>query len=338
MPPRISRPSAALAIIAMVGAVTLSGCAPADGAPVRAEPTAAASSAADPVTGLTLRNCGLTVEIDAPPERVVAIKSTAIEMLLALGLEDRIVGAAFIDGPFAEEWAERAAVLPVLSDKVPGAEAFLEAKPDFVYAGWESNVSAEGVGGREDLAALGIPSYIAPAACVDPQERPVKLSFDDIFAEIGELGQIFAVEEDAEELIAAQRDRLDRLTPDDRGLTAVWFSSGGDQPFVGAGIGAPQLMMETAGLENVFADIEETWTSVSWEAFADADPDVIVLVDAAWSAADDKIRRLEENPATAQLAAVREGRYLRVPFPTAEAGVRTVEAVEQLAGQLGELP
>ena len=41
---------------------------------------------------LTLDNCGVTVTLPGSPQRVVTIKSTATEMLLALGLGDRIVG------------------------------------------------------------------------------------------------------------------------------------------------------------------------------------------------------------------------------------------------------
>ena len=73
------------------------------------------------------------------------------------------------------------------------------------------------------------------------------------------------------------------------GLTALWYSSGDDTPYVGAGIGAPQMIMEAAGLDNVAADVEDTWTSMGWEAIVAADPDVIVLVDAAWNTARDSV-------------------------------------------------
>jgi iron complex transport system substrate-binding protein len=61
---------------------------------------------------LALDNGGVAVTIDQPPERVVAIKSTAVETLLALGLEDRIVGRAFEDGPVSAPWQAAAAAVP----------------------------------------------------------------------------------------------------------------------------------------------------------------------------------------------------------------------------------
>src|SRR5690606_25234642 len=109
---------------------------------------------------LTLDNCGMTVSIPAPPERVVTIKSTALEMLLALGLGDRIVGRAFEDGPLPAEWAGEADGIPVLSEKLPSHEVVLETEPDLVYGGWESNFTADGAGTRDGLAGLGIASYV----------------------------------------------------------------------------------------------------------------------------------------------------------------------------------
>ena len=283
---------------------------------------------------LTIDNCGTEVTFSSAPERVLAIKSTSIEMLLALGLEDRLIGTAFPDGPPAEEWADRAADLVVVSERVPSQEATLDLEPDLVYAGWESNVTADGAGDRDTLASLGVATYVSPAACQREGYQPHPLTFENVFTDIAEVGAIFDAAERADALVSAQRERLAAVVPDDRDLTALWFSSGSDIPFVGAGIGAPQMIMTAAGLTNIASDIEETWSSLSWEAVVERDPDVIVLVDSAWGSTEKKIEVLEGNPVTAQLSAVREGRYLVVPFPAGEAGVRNVEAVESLVAQL----
>ncbi len=119
-----------------------------------------------------------------------------------------------------------------------------------------------------------------------------------------------------------------------QGRTALWYSSGDDTPYVGAGLGAPELVLETLGLTNIAADVDATWAPLNWEVVVDADPDVIVLVDATWNTAKDKIVMLEANPATQNLSAVKAGRYLIVPFAATEAGVRSVEATESLRDQL----
>nr|WP_125775386.1 putative F420-0 ABC transporter substrate-binding protein [Antribacter gilvus] len=302
------------------------------------EATAPASATGYP---LTVDSCGFQTTFEKAPERVVTIKSSTTEMLLALGLGDRIVASAFLDGPVPESLADAAAEAPAvaepLSDEAPGAEAVLELEPDLVYAGWESNLTAETAGDRETLAGLGVATFVSPAACKEPGYMPDPLSFADVFSEIGQVGAIFDAADAAEDLIAEQRATLEAVTPDERGLTALWYSSGTDNPYVGAGIGAPQMILDAVGLENVAADVHDTWTSYSWEKAVEADPDVIVLVDAAWNTADSKIERLEGNPATAEMTAVREGRYLVLPFPASEAGVRNVDAVVDLAAQLEAL-
>ena len=286
-----------------------------------------------PVSVVRFENCGIPVTFTTPPERVVTIKSTSTEMMLALGLGDRIVGTAFQDGPVPDEWAAEAEGLPEISDFMPSEEAVLDLEPDLVYAGWESAFAADAAGERDELAGFGVATYVQPAACRSAQV-PGKLDFAEIFREIGEAASIFRV--DAAPLIADQQAALDAIVPDDRGLTALWYSSGTDTPYVGAGIGAPELVLETVGLTNIAGDIDQTWSSLGWESIVDADPDVIVLIDADWNTAQSKIDLLESNPATARLSAVQHDAYLILPFAAGEAGVRTVSAAASLADQLKE--
>ena len=296
--------------------------------------SAPAPAATPSANDVQVTNCGMPVSFAHAPERVVTIKSTSTEMLLALGLGDRIVGTAFQDGPVPDEWAAAAEGVPEISDFMPSEEAVLDLEPDLVYSGWESAFAADAAGTRAELASLGVASYVQPAACRSSQE-PGKLDFAEIFREIGEVAAIFRV--DPAPLILDQQARLDAITPDSRGLTALWYSSGTDTPYVGAGIGAPELVMETAGLTNIAADIDQTWTSLGWESIVEADPDVIVLIDADWNTAQSKIDLLESNPATARLSAVRNGAYVILPFASSEAGVRTVSAAESVLEQLGTI-
>lgn len=284
---------------------------------------------------LTLDNCGTQIVLKTPPQRVVTIKSTATEMLLALGLGDRIVGVGFQDGPAPEPWTAAAAALPVLADKLPSQEVVLEAEPDFIYGGWESNFAADGVGERPTLAAVGVAGYVSPAAC--RSIKPAKLTFDAVFAQIDEMGTIFDSAAAAEALVADQKAALAAVPSDTRGLNALWYSSGTKAPYVGAGSGAPQMMLDALGLENIMASVDDGWVAASWEAVVDANPDVIVLVDAVWNSAEQKKKLLAENPITSQLDAVINQRYLIIPFPASEAGVRNVGATADMAAQLSGL-
>lgn len=231
-------PTSAGALV-LISALAVTGCATDT---TTAEPAASAAFTAAADYPLTIDNCGFELTIDATPRRVVTIKSSTAEMMLALGVGDRIVGAAYLDGPVPDALAEAAAAVPALtnplSDKVPGSEATLELEPDLIFAGWESNVSADGVGERSQLAGLGVSTYVAPSACKEPGYQPDPLTFDDIWTEIAQAGQIFDAAESATALVAEEQAELAAVVPDERGLTALWWSSGTDTPYVGAGIGA----------------------------------------------------------------------------------------------------
>lgn len=284
--------------------------------------------------GVVIDNCGTEVRIDSPPQRVITVKSSTTELLLALGLGDRIIAHAFPDGPIAEQWQPKNEI-PLLSESAPGREAVLALEPDLVFAGWESVFSADSAGERSAYAALGIDTYVAASACKGELHQPERMTVAELERQIREVASIFAA--DPEPFIAEQRQTLDSIDVDSRALTALWYSSGSETPYVGAGIGTPQLILDLVGLTNIAAAVSDTWTSMSWEAIVDTDPDVIVLVDASWNSADEKIARLESNAATAQLAAVQNQRYLVIPFASTEAGARTAWAAADLASQLATI-
>ncbi|TFC78910.1 hypothetical protein E3O45_05225 [Cryobacterium sp. TMS1-20-1] len=97
---------------------------------------------------VTVDNCGTSLTVAAAPERIVSIKSSATDLLLALELGDLLVGSAFLDGRLSESLAAAGSDLNVISDFLPGQEAVLGVNPDFIYGGWVSNFSADGVGER----------------------------------------------------------------------------------------------------------------------------------------------------------------------------------------------
>jgi len=325
--PRPRRPRSAAPAILIAAGLLLSGCSVAAAQPGASHSPSAAKS-------VVIQNCDTKVTFAKAPQRVVSIKSTSTEILLALGLGDRIVGTAFQDGPVPAKWSAQASRLHSISNFMPSEEALLALEPDLVYSGWESAFSSDQAGTRAELAGLGVGSYVQPAAC-RTTGAPAKLSFRDIFDELDQVAAIFRV--DDSKLIAQQKAELATVKKSTKGLTALWYSSGTDVPYVGAGTGAPELVMETVGLKNVAAGVKQTWSSLGWESIVADDPDVIILIDATWNTAASKIQSLEANPATANLSAVKNHRFITLPFPASEAGVRTVDAAVSVSKQLKAL-
>ncbi|MGF3056478.1 putative F420-0 ABC transporter substrate-binding protein [Microbacterium sp. YY-01] len=335
--PRIATLASATALCALL----LAGCTAQAQTPTEsAEPEASGAESASESAAfspVTVDNCGTEITVDTPPERIVTVKSTTLELALALGLADRIVGSSYGDGPLPDNLAAAGEKIPEISPKLPSQEAVLTVDPDFIFGGWESNFSVDGVGERDTLHTLGITTYVAPSACKAPEYMPHPLTFDTVFDDFIEAGRIFGVEDAAEQLVDEQRAQLEALVPDAAGHTALWYSSGRDEPYVGAGIGAPAMLMEAAGLTNVFANEENTWISASWEKVADLNPDVIVLINSPGNTIDDKIELLTTNPVTSTMDAVINKRFVTLEFAEAEAGVRNVGSVAQLIEQLQTL-
>ena len=206
-----------------------------------------------------------------------------------------------------------------------------------MFAGWESNLSADGIGDRSDLENLGIYAYVSPPACEFGSEDQGPVTFDDIFEMFSEVGEIFDVSDRADKLISSQKEQLDSIEAPEETSTALWFSSGSDTPFVGGGAGTPNMIMQAAGLENVAATEDQSWFGMPWETFVSSDPDFIVLVDSPWNSASDKREQLENHPAAKKMRAVEDSKFIVVDFATTEAGVRNVEAVQTIADALSGL-
>ena len=341
----VDRPGSARAVrgaLALLAAVLLAACGAAAGSPQAGSPatTHAATAPAATTSPAALANCGAEVDVGGPPSRAVTMNQGATEVLLALGLEDRMIGTAYLDGTVAPAFADAYAAVPVLAAEYPSHEVLLAQQPDFVYASYASAFEPEAAGTRASLGSLGIGSYLSPFGCADTAQRPDRVSLDEVFAEIADIGRVFGVPERAEALIAAQRVALASATadvPSGKGPNVLWWDSETTAPFVGTCCGGPAMILDAVGARNVFADVEGSWANVNWEQAVAADPDVVVLVDATWDTAAAKLAYASKSRALRDLRAFREHRVVVLPFSDTTPGVRVVTGIQLLADRLRQL-
>ncbi|WP_150241034.1 ABC transporter substrate-binding protein [Nocardiopsis quinghaiensis] len=342
----MSRP-APLPLAVLVPALLLTAC---------SSPTGGGSdgtgSAADAGGTRAIDNCGHEVTVDAAPERVVSLNQGSTEILLSLGLEDRIVGTATWTDPVMEELEEANADIPRLAENTPSFEVVLDAEPDFVTASFVSTLGTGGVAARERFEELGVPTYVSPTDCAAGKDngsggdgsRSEPLTLDVVHGEIRDLARVFGVEERGEELVAELEQRVDTAAEDldASDVSLMYWFANSESPYLAGCCGAPGAITRAVGAENAFADTHDEWPQTSWETVADRDPDVIVLGDLTRESqtaetAEAKIGFLEAHPATRNLTAVREGRYILLSGQAMNPSIRTVEGVEQVADGLRDL-
>jgi iron complex transport system substrate-binding protein len=318
---------------ALLAVVTLglSACA---GAP-EADTKKTAASADYPVTA---KSCGFSSTITAKPKRAVTMNQGATEVALALGVEDQLAGTAYLDDAVPAKWKAAYDSVEVLSKEYPDHESLLAAKPDFVYGSYASAFGKDAAGSQEELSKLGIGSLTSLFGC--GENKPSEdVSFDSVWKEIAIVGDVFGVPDRAAKIKQDQTDQLAAITEAGAGAgdDVFWFDSGDKTAYAGAGEGGPQLILDAVGATNVFADLKGGWADVSWERVVAADPDVIVLADATWSTAKDKIAFLRKDPVLSTLDAVKAERFVILPFSETTPGVRLADGAQEVSDQLAQL-
>lgn len=283
---------------------------------------------------VTVKSCNRDVTFDAPPARAIANDVNLIEMMLALGLRDRMVGYTGVSGwkTLDEELRAGIAELPELSAQYPTREVLLGAEPDFFFAGWNYGMKVGGEVTPETLEPLGIKTYELTESCIFVGPK-AKSSMQDMYDDLLNLGTIFGVDDRAKDLVATYEARLAGLTASvdrTRPLRVFVYDSGDETPFTAGAYAIPTALIEAAGGRNIMDDLDKSWATVAWEPVVERNPEVIVIVNYGDVTADQKIAFLEGNPAFANIDAVKNDRYVVLEYVEATPGPRNIRAVEKL--------
>ncbi|MFB7493179.1 ABC transporter substrate-binding protein [Streptomyces sp. NPDC056161] len=297
----------------------------------------------------TIDNCGHKVTLKSPPKRAVSLNQGTTEILLSLGLGDRMAGTATWTDPVMKGLEHANASVPRLAEDNPSFEKVLDAEPDLVTASFVSTLGKGGVATREQFEKLGVPTYVSPSDCAEGKDndsggdgsRGRPLTLDAVYGEIRDLARAFGVDARGETLIAALKKRVSTATAGSHGsdVSLMYWFANSQSPYLAGCCGAPGAITRAVGAENAFADTHDEWPQINWETVADRDPDVIVLGDLTRKqqtaeTAQAKIRFLETDPATRNLTAVKKKRYVMLSGQAMNPSIRTVEGIEQVAAAL----
>ncbi|MGK5629913.1 ABC transporter substrate-binding protein [Streptomyces sp. URMC 123] len=280
----------------------------------------------------TVTNCGVSTTFKAPPKRAVTMNQHVTEVMLELGLEKSLAGTAYLDDKVLPAYESAYRSVPVLSAKYPSREALLAANPDFVYGGYSSAFALAEGRDREGLKKSGVATRLNVENCSGGST-----SVEDLYREIREVGRTFGVPARAEKWVEKAQGTFAATEKKLAGAPAVpvfVYDSGDKTAYTVGGKGIGNEIIKRAGGRNVFADIDKSFGDASWEAVVARRPEVVVIYDYGATTVEQKKKRLLEDPALAEVPAIKNRRFAVMSLSDTVLGVRVPEAVGRLADQL----
>jgi len=274
------------------------------------EAVAAPSPAVFPVT-VTDSN-GKQLVFDSPPESIVALAPSFVEVLFAIAAGDAVV-AVDENTDFPPE----AAAKTKLNGFEPSVEGIAALEPDLVIIFFDSG------GLEEALEGLGIPVLFLAS----PQ------SVEEVFDQILLLGQVTGHTNDAEQLVDGMREGIDAITAKLADIQEgprvfheldVMLYTAAPGSFVGG-------LYEILKVQNIAAGVGQPFPQLSQEVIIERDPEVIILADSGESGGQ-SAETVKARSGWGNISAVRNDRIFAVdPDLVSRPGPRLVDGLETLA-------
>ena len=283
---------------------------------------------------VSVSSCGETTTYAQAPKRAVSNDINMAEIMLRLGLEDRMAGISGVAArhPILPSLEAAYQKVPQISRHYPSRENLLGADPDFVFAGWNYGFNEGGITPAK-LKKMGIDSYVLSESCI----RIMKLksvTMEDTYRDVINIGKIFGIEEKAQKLVAQFRHEVKavgRVTKLKKKVRVFVYDSGQDTPYTAGSFGIPNTLIRLAGGDHIFKDLDQNWTTVSWEQIVSRNPQVIVIVDYGTPDAEAKKIFLLNHNALQEVEAIQNKRFVVLPYAAATPGIRNAKAIVMLA-------
>ncbi|MDG0982156.1 MAG: ABC transporter substrate-binding protein [Tateyamaria sp.] len=288
-----------------------------------------------------VQSCDRKLTFDKPPTAAISNDVNLTEMMLVLGLADRMVGYTGISGWKTLDPVMRLGIakLPELSSKYPSKEVLIGADADFFFAGWNYGMKVGGEVTPDTLAPFGIQVYELTESCIHVGKKAAA-SMNDMYNDLRNLGLIFDLGNKAENLVSAYEkdlnDYLASLETLNFAPRVFVYDSGEDVAFTAGRYAMPNALIEAAGGSNIMKDFQKSWATVTWEAVIERNPEVIVIVNYGEVSAEEKRAFMISNPAFSNIDAVKNDRFVTLEYVEATPGPRNIGAIKKLAAAFRE--
>lgn len=224
-----------------------------------------AKEASLPSVDLTMDRAGAPITLPANVERIVSMAPSTTEVLIDLGVADKIIAAdtnTKKDGLLKQD-------IPYFDMMKPDAEKLIALKPDVVFISGMSN--AKGNTPFSPLIDAGI--------CVI--NIPSSSSIEAIYLDIAYIAAAVKQEKNGAKIISDMQKEIEAVRKKGAAIAqdkkkTVYFEIGAAPYMYSLGTGTfINEMIEIIGAQNILAD-QKSWIAVSDEMVLAKDPDVIL--------------------------------------------------------------
>ena len=326
---------AVLLCAALVSGLCACGSSEAEKEETQASPAASPTQTGAEDETVVIENFGITTTYEKAPASAVALSYSIAEIMVAMGLKDKIVADAasmYMIDQVSEKYRAEVASIPELEGNygVPTLETVLDTDAEFVF-GDSYSFMARNVGEPADFEKAGVKIYATEGTYVD---NP---TLENVYNDILNIGKIFRVEEQAEELVLELRTREAAVAANVEALSPVTVfyldSDDGEGTFASIGNTGYQIyLLERAGCKNIFDDVDGEYIDVSREQVIERDPEYILVVDYYGSGyAEEKIQDLKNSADMGEMEAVKNDRFIIVSGLAVFPSLESVDFIEELA-------
>lgn len=249
-------------------------------------------------------------------ERIVSTAPSNTEILVGLGLGDKIVGV----DKYSSDVKGLKSDVAKFDFRNPDSEAILALKPDIIIA------SGHNREGNED------PFKVLKEAGIPVVYIPTSKNMDGIYEDINFLAKLTGTETKGTEMVNEMKEEVNKIKAIGETIKdkkTVYFEIGSGSKLYSFGNDTfLNSLLDIVGAKNVFAD-QKGWISPSEEAVIKANPDVIITNE---SYIKDAIEAIAKRPGWDTINAVKNKEIFLVDGNASSRGSQfVINALKQIA-------
>ncbi|WP_297596822.1 ABC transporter substrate-binding protein [uncultured Cetobacterium sp.] len=261
---------------------------------------------------------GREIEIPLKVERIVSTVPSNTELIIDMGLIDKIVGVDI----YSEKISQELKGLGVLNTNALNEEKIIELAPDLVIA--SSHNLSKGVDSLKIFEELEIPVFVVHTS----------VNLEDVCNSIDQMGKLLSEPGKAKVLKKRYTEKLDsikNMTSKIKKRRRVYFEIMPEPIYTTGGKTFINSMIEVAGGRNIFSE-EGGWITPSLEKLIEKNPEIIFIGEDKKELVEDIKTRVEWQ----DIDAVKNNRIYVVDEGINRPSTRVLIALEQMQKLLEE--